>query len=218
MTDADRLRVTAEDIASQGEWVTAPPVLTIRPDEVPEAPPPAATGPRRPLQITPEDIAAFEPAGEEVVGALEQAVFKMVNEARQRHIPRWTGRGPLRPHPALSATARQHSNDMLRRRYVAHTTPEGLTVAQRLERARISYLACGENIGVVYGPASHGERGLREVQGAFMNQPRRLTNHRGNILNPIWTHVGIGVAYAPEGQLIVTQNFIATLTNPADSG
>ena len=47
-----------------------------------------------------------------------------------------------------------------------------------------------------------------------MNQPRRLTNHRANILNPVWTHVGIGVAYAPEGQLIVTQNFIATLTKP----
>ena len=48
----------------------------------------------------------------------------------------------------------------------------------------------------VYGPASHGERGVIEVQTAFMNQPRRLANHRGNILNPVWTHVGIGVAYA----------------------
>jgi uncharacterized protein YkwD len=215
MSDADRLRVTAEDIESQGERITAPPVLTIRPDEVPETPPPQVAGPRRPLQITPEDIAAFEPAGEEVVAALERAVFDMVNEARQTHLPRWMGRGPLRLHPALAATARRHSDDMLRRRYVAHATPEGLTVAQRLEQAHISYMACGENIGVVYGPASHGERGLREVQAAFMNQPRRLTNHRGNILNPIWTHVGIGIAYAPEGQLIVTQNFIATFTNSA---
>jgi uncharacterized protein YkwD len=214
MTDADRLRVTEEDIASQGERVTAPPVLTIRPDEVPEAPPPV-TGPRRPIQITAEDIAAFEPAGEEVVAALELVMFQIVNEARRANLPRWMGRGPLRLHPALAAAARQHADDMLRRRYVAHATPEGVTVAQRLERAHISYLACGENIGVVYGPASHGEGGLRAIQAAFMNQPRRLTNHRGNILNPIWTHVGIGVAYAPEGQLIVTQNFIATLTKPA---
>lgn len=103
---------------------------------------------------------------------------------------------------------------MLERRYVAHNTPEGLTVSQRLDRSGISYLACGENIGVIYGPASHGERGVNEVHMAFMNQPRRLTNHRGNILNPVWTHVGIGVAYAPEGQLIVTQNFIATFTKP----
>lgn len=211
----DRLQVTEEDIASQGEWVTAPPVLAIRPDEVPDVQPLAANAARHLLQITPEDIAAFEPAGEEVVAALEEKIFTMVNEARHANIPRWMGRGPLKLHPILATTARQHSADMLQRRYVAHASPEGITVAQRLERARISFLACGENIGVVYGPASHGENGLREIHTAFMNQPRRLMNHRANILNPIWTHVGIGVAYAPEGQLIVTENFIATLTNPA---
>lgn len=214
MTDADPLRVTAEDIESQGEHVTAPPVLTIRLEDVPDAAalPPARSG--HTLLITPDDIAAFEPAGEEVVGALEQMIFLLVNDARNTHIPKWFGRGPLQWHPQLALTARQHSNDMLDRRYVAHATPEGMTVANRLDRGGISYLACGENIGVVYGPASHGERGIKEVHAAFMNQPRRLTNHRSNILNPVWTHVGIGVAYAPEGQLIVTQNFIATLTKP----
>jgi uncharacterized protein YkwD len=214
MTDADRLRLTAEDIESQGDRVTAPPVLTIRPDDVPDVPPPPAIAPRHLLLITPEDVAAFEPAGEEVVAALEQVMYNLVNESRRERLPKWLGRGALHWHPALAAAARQHATDMLERRYVAHATPEGLTVAQRLDRGGISYLACGENIGVVYGPASHGERGVREVQTAFMDQPRRLTNHRGNVLNPVWTHVGIGVAYAPEGQLIVTQNFIATLTSP----
>jgi uncharacterized protein YkwD len=42
-----------------------------------------------------------------------------------------------------------------------------------------------------------------------MSQPRSLTNHRGNLLNPIWTHVGIGVAYNPDGALVVTENFIS---------
>jgi uncharacterized protein YkwD len=167
------------------------------------------------IQITPDDVAAFEPAGPEVVGALEQLVWQLIIAARGEHMTKWLGREALHWHPALAATARRHATDMLNRRYVAHNTPEGLTVAQRLDRDGISYLACGENIGVVYGPASHGERGVREVHAAFMNQPRRLTNHRGNILNPVWTHVGVGVAYAPEGQLIVTQNFIATLTKPA---
>jgi len=161
------------------------------------------------------DIAAFAPAGEDVIGPLEQRAFALVNAARAEQLPRWLNRGPLRWHSALAAVARQHSADMLQRRYVAHVTPDGLNVSGRLERAAISYLACGENIGVVYGPASHGENGLIEVQNAFMSQPRRLANHRGNILNPVWTHVGIGVAYSPEGQLIVTQNFVATLTNPA---
>lgn len=215
MTEGDRLRVTAEDIELQNGAVTAPPVLSIRSEEVPDAPPGSTVATRHLLLITPEDIAAFEPADEEVVAVLEQLVFALVNEARLANLPRWMGRGPLQRHPGLAAAARKHSADMLARRYVAHVTPEGVTVAQRLERDGISYLACGENIGVVYGPASHGERGIREVHAAFMNQPRRLANHRGNILNPVWTHLGVGVAYAPEGQLIVTQNFIATLTKPA---
>jgi len=213
MNDSDRLRLTAEDIAAQDGRVTAPPVLTIGLADIPDAPP---TGQRRHgIQITSADIAAFEPASEEVIGPLEQRAFALVNAARAEQLPRWLNRGPLRWHSALAAVARQHSADMLQRRYVAHVTPEGISVSRRLERASISYLACGENIGVVYGPASRGEQGLIEIQTAFMNQPRRLANHRGNILNPVWTHVGIGVAYSPEGQLIVTQNFVATLTNPA---
>lgn len=214
MSESERLRVTAEDIEAQGNRITTPPVLTIRLEDVPDAPPILASRTGHTLLITSEDVAAFEPAGEEVVSALEQKVYRMVNEARAAHIPKWMGRGPLLWHPALALVARHHSADMLNRRYVAHTTPNGITVGQRLDRDHISYLACGENIGVVYGPASHGERGVQEIHMAFMNQPRRLTNHRANILNPLWTHVGIGVVYAPEGQLIVTQNFIATLTKP----
>lgn len=214
MSDVDPLRITTEDIEAQRGLVMAPPVLTISLEELPDI----STLPTAPrshtLHVTAEDIAAFEPAGEEVVGVLEQRVFQYVNQARDENIPRWLGRGPLQWHPQLALVARQHANDMLERRYVAHATPEGVTVANRIDRHGISYLACGENIGVVYGPASHGDRGIQEVHSAFMNQPRRLTNHRANILNPVWTHIGIGVAYAPEGQLIVTQNFIATLTKP----
>lgn len=214
MSDADPLRITAEDIEAQKGLVMAPPVLTISLEELPDVSMRSAAPRSHTLHVTAEDIAAFEPAGEEVVSALEHQVFQLINQARSQHIPRWMGRGPLQWHSQLATVARQHANDMLERRYVAHATPEGVTVANRLDRHRISYLACGENIGVIYGPASHGQRGIQEVQTAFMNQPRRLMNHRGNILNPVWTHVGIGVAYAPEGQLIVTQNFISTLTKP----
>lgn len=220
MNESDWLRLTLEDIASQkdegqGNRLAAPPVLIIRPDDVPEQSPPTSPAMRTSLQVTVEDVAAFEPAGEAVVSELEQLMLALINQARQEHLPNWMGRGSLRWHATLANAARQHSNDMLQRNFVSHNTPDGLNVSSRLNRAAISYLACGENIGVVYGPASHGPHGVQEVHRAFMNQPRRLTNHRGNILNPVWTHVGVGVAYAPEGRLIVTQNFIATLTNPA---
>lgn len=214
MVTGDRLRVTVEDIEIERRRVTTPPVLTILPEEVPESPPLTGARTGHKILITAEDIAAFGPASEEVVSALEQIVFQLVNEARAANIPAWMRRKPLLWYPTLAQAARRHADDMLDRRYVAHTTPEGYTVGNRLDRAHISYLACGENIGTVYGPASHGDPGLQTVHAAFMNQPRRLMNHRANILNPIWTHVGIGVAYTAAGQLIVTQNFIATLTRP----
>lgn len=211
----DSLKVTAEDIAACAPVaVTQPPILAVDLSDVAAEPPQTRLVGAR-IELTADDVAAFEPAGDDVVGPLEQLLYQMVNEARRLHMTRWIGRQALIWHAGVATVARQHSADMLARSYVSHVTPDGFNVGQRLDRAAISYLACGENIGVVYGPASHGTQGVEEVQKAFMNQPRKLTNHRGNILNPVWTHVGIGVAYAPQGQLLVTQNFLTTLAGPS---
>lgn len=214
----DPLKLTADDIAEMDAEARAypptPAVLTLRPSDIPAVDPPVVPvgerGGRR-LTITAEDLAAVP---EDVpVTELEMLMYDLVCLARQAHLPRWIGRSKLHWHPALAVAARLHAADMLRRRYVSHNSLEGLSVGKRLDRAQISYLACGENIGVIYGPMSRGTQGIYEIHNAFMNQPSRPTNHRGNILNPIWTHVGIGVAYGSNGgdQLVVTQNFISTI-------
>lgn len=163
------------------------------------------------ISITAEDLqpAPAQPQPGVSISRLEQLMFHLVNGTRQHHLPGFVGTAKLVWRDDLATTARQHSADMLQRQYVAHVTPEGTTVAQRLRRNGIGYLACGENIGIVYGAAAHSERGAYDIHNAFMKQPRSLTNHRGNLLNPIWTHVGIGVAYNPDGALVVTQNFIS---------
>lgn len=207
---SDPLRLTDDDIAKAVPFPVLPPALVIGLEDVPDEAPPARTGSHT-LQISVEDIAAFEPAGPEVVVELENLMFARVNQARQEQLPKWLGRGALRWHPGAAAVARAHAADMLNRRYVAHVTPEGITAGQRLDRAGISYLACGENIGVVYGPASSGPGGVETIHRAFMDQPKRLNNHRANVLNPVWTHVGTGAAYAPEGQLVIVQVFVATM-------
>ncbi|MFN2134740.1 MAG: CAP domain-containing protein [Candidatus Promineifilaceae bacterium] len=165
------------------------------------------------LRITEDDLLAAPPQYGNAPNLieLETLMFGLVNSARQANLPRWLGGPNLRWHEELAAVARGHSLDMLRRGYVDHTTPEGIKVAKRIDQQRIGYLACGENIGVVYGAASHSEEGVYEIHRAFMNQPRRLANHRGNLLNPIWTHVGIGAAYDETGTLVLTQNFISKL-------
>lgn len=212
---SDRLKLTEEEIDRVLEQVQetppTPAVLRLSLDEVADdipSPPPRHSSV---LKVTENDLLPVGPqsATDLNLTELETLMFGLVNSARQAYLPRWLGGPNLRWHDGLAQVARGHSMDMIKRQYVEHISPEGTKVAKRIERQGISYLACGENIGVVYGAASHSDQGIVEIHKAFMNQPRRLTNHRGNLLNPIWSHVGIGVAYDPGGYLIVTQNFIA---------
>ncbi|MFN2222114.1 MAG: CAP domain-containing protein [Chloroflexota bacterium] len=211
--DDDWLQLTEEDI-DRAHMLTrrnppAPDVLTITSDDIPAAEPPAAG--QAVISITADDLAPQAPLSDtsEELRQLEYHMFQLLNGARREHLPRWLGTAHLTWHDGLAAVARGHSLDMLRRQYVAHVSPEGVTVAQRIEGSRIAYVACGENIGVFYGEAAGSQAAIDEIHQAFMNQPRSLTNHRGNILNPVWTHVGIGIAYNPDGSLVVSQNFIS---------
>lgn len=214
---SERLKLTSDEIERLlDELGTEPPtpeVITVRPDEISDQPSRRSENSRGILRVTDADLERVQPLAQSTpdLALLETLMFGLVNSARQEHLPRWLGNANLRWHDQLAAVARGHSADMLKRGYVSHITPEGVKVAQRINGSSIRYLACGENIGVVYGPHSHNDQGVYDVHKAFMNQPRRLTNHRGNLLNPIWTHVGVGAAYDPSGSLFLTQNFISTL-------
>jgi uncharacterized protein YkwD len=187
----ERLTITAEDLEAGGVAPIAEAMVTITLDDLTAVPPQPST--------TPD------------LDALETLMFNLVNAARREHTPRWLPTNQLKWHTGLAAVARGHSADMLKRQYVEHRSPDGLDAGQRISRYGIQYLACGENIGIVYGATSHGSAGIYQIQNTFLNQPRGLTTHRGNLLNPVWTHVGIGIAYADSGALVATQNFISTL-------
>jgi uncharacterized protein YkwD len=206
LTDDDLARATSlrrARIVEEG-------VLAIGPAEVAEVEG-SETRPPIALRITEDDLAAIGPLPSTPpdLARLEQLMFDLINEARSGHVFGWLGSGRLQWHPGLAAVARGHSGDMLHRQYMAHESPDGMTVAQRIGGYGIGYLACGENIGVFYGTASGDDHGAAEIHAAFMDQPRGLTNHRGNILNPIWTHAGVGIALSAEGSLVATQNFIS---------
>ena len=68
MTDEERLRLTTADIEAQNGRVTAPPVLAIRPEEIPDAPPTPATPTRHLLLITPEDVKWMKSVNEVMKG------------------------------------------------------------------------------------------------------------------------------------------------------
>lgn len=98
---------------------------------------------------------------------------------------------PLRLNPRLSTAAREHSRDMVRRRYFSHTTPEGVTVAQRIRGA--GYLrgarkwVVGENLAWGSGHRGAAARIVR----VWMHSPP----HRKEILRPSFQDVGIGVVW-----------------------
>jgi len=210
----DWLQLTEEDIARAHqlarERAPMPDVITITASDIPEDEPQVVRSGTT-LTITEADLRpeAPHPNTTADLRELEAFMFELVNRARKEHLPRWVGTSHLTWHDGLSAVARGHSADMLRRQYVSHNSPEGITAGHRIDLQGIRYVACGENIGVFYGDVAGTPHAIQDIHNAFMNQPRSMTNHRGNLLNPIWTHIGIGIAHNPDGSLVATQNFIS---------
>jgi uncharacterized protein YkwD len=106
---------------------------------------------------------------------------------------------PLQWDARLAAVARAHSEEMARNHFFAHTGIDGSEPSMRVSRAGIQWRATGENIAKVDTVAG--------AEAAFMNEPKFQPNHRGNILNPDYTHVGVGVARGANGMLYITQEF-----------
>lgn len=108
--------------------------------------------------------------------ASETKMIEMVNYER-------TSRGlqALTFDSALREIARSHSEDMFRRGYFSHYSPEGKTVADRALSAGIDFLVIGENLA--YAPS------LESAHQGLMNSP----GHRANILSPDYHKIGVGV-------------------------
>ena len=99
--------------------------------------------------------------------------------------------------PELSKAARVHTNEMIKRDTLYHTSSTDL-------RNRVTnWVVLGENVGV-------GST-VDSLHEAFMNS----TAHRDNILYATYRHVGVGVKKA-NGRMWVTVIFEAT-TDPGTS-
>jgi uncharacterized protein YkwD len=91
--------------------------------------------------------------------------------------------------PALVRVAQERANDMAARGYFDHVSPNGETAFTLMDRYGIYYLAAGENIA--RNNYSAAETVAVAMEG-FMNSP----SHRANILEPGYSRIGVGVAYA----------------------
>jgi len=133
-------------------------------------------------------------------GRLMQEVVRLSNLERQSH-----GAPPLAVDHFLEAAALGHSQEMARLGYFDHNspTPGRETPDLRIRLAGSAAPKTGENLAM-FGGTPEAQLAEKAVTG-WMNSP----GHRRNLLDPTFTHIGIGVAKGSNGDYYITQNFCA---------
>jgi uncharacterized protein YkwD len=116
---------------------------------------------------------------------IRAAVVCLHNQIRARHdLP------ALRENKRLRKAARRHSRDMVADRYFAHTTPEGVTMVDRILHAgyvdKDDSWVLGENLA--WGTGSLGTP--RGAVDAWMASP----THRANVLKKTYRELGVGIS------------------------
>ncbi|MGE3160308.1 MAG: CAP domain-containing protein, partial [Xanthobacteraceae bacterium] len=131
---------------------------------------------------------------------LRHHALNLVNAARREH-----GLSPLQLGSSLNQASQKHADDMLRRRYYAHTSPEGNDVQDRYTNAGGSrWRLVEENIARCAGcqpPVS--EKSVDRLQQGWMNSP----HHRENILRQGLDRFGYGIVDDGEHGLYAVQTF-----------
>ena len=133
------------------------------------------------------------------VSRLCDLVWLATNAERSRHRLR-----PLHRHVLLDGVASGHSRDMAVRGYFDHRDPEGRGVEDRIARScpELAIRSSGENLGRVAALAGPQLLAAKIVK-LWMDSP----GHRANILDPEWSHLGVGV-YLHTGYVFATQVFV----------
>jgi uncharacterized protein YkwD len=105
------------------------------------------------------------------------------------------GLGPLSVSGELVGVARSWTDRMVEAGQISHNPALGSSVGG-------AWTKLGENVGVGYA--------VDGLMQAFINSPA----HYRNLVDPDWTHVGVGVTTAVDGRIYTTHNFMA-LGTPA---
>lgn len=136
----------------------------------------------------PDQVEYREGDQRQVEESYARQIFDLTNVARVKR-----DLFPLQWHDEVAKVAKGHSADMEANNYFDHLSPFNGDLGQRLTREGIAFSKAGENIAWNYADAAEAHHG-------WMNSP----GHRQNIVDPEFTHLGVGVA-GP----YFTQNFVS---------
>ena len=112
----------------------------------------------------------------------DQNILKLVNIERTTR-----GLDPLSIDRQLDQAANLHNDEMVRADMMSHQLPGEASLGDRVRATGYSWTRVGENIAAGYTTPE-------AVVEAWMNS----TGHKENILNPEFTHIGIGYEFAPD--------------------
>ncbi len=129
---------------------------------------------------------------------MEARVRQRINEIRQKQ-----GLSQLRHNEKLAQVARNYSQQMAEKNFFSHTSPEGSTMVQRVESARIFYFMLGENLFM----CTNAPQPVPLAVQGWMNSP----GHRENILRSEYRETGIGV-WRKGNSYYMTQLFMRSLS------
>lgn len=120
-----------------------------------------------------------DPAHDRVV----ERVLKHVNQQRAMN-----GVGPLTLNARLTVAAQKHAEDMSRRDFVAHRSPDGRALQDRIASAGYPWRAIAENLAA-------GQSSPESSVQSWMTSP----GHRDNMLSRDYLEAGVGYA-VPSGE------------------
>jgi uncharacterized protein YkwD len=140
--------------------------------------------------------APWASAADPELARMEAALHRSVNHFRSEQQLITLSRDP-----AIDAVARAHSEDMVRRHFFSHQSPEGHNWVDRLESAGIEgFSMAGENVGMTSRPNPN-----QEILSGWLNSPA----HRANLTARPYNVTGIGIARAPDGSFVYTQLYLS---------
>lgn len=121
----------------------------------------------------------------------ESEMLRLLNGERVKN-----GLNPLKFDVEITRVARLKSQDMIDNNYFSHNSPTYGSPFEMLRTYGVKFIYAGENLA--------GNPSIKNAHESLMESK----GHRENILNPNYTHIGIGVKEGSRYGKMVTQMFV----------
>jgi len=145
----------------------------------------ASHGKPSPFQLN-QDDSLTEPSKKNLRGSVESLLFDMTNQMRQK-----SKLSSLGSNSVLVKAARFHSDDMYKKNYLSHFSPDGKSPLDRIRQFKPGYdESCGENVHNIMSP--QGLRDANAIANQMMKDWMGSPEHRKNILSKEYAYIGIG--------------------------